>query len=201
MMRNEPPTGAALAVLVALMAFGGPLDAQVPSFERSTHLSVGYVANVPDQFLGISVMTVGPAWRGWGLYADFKQSTDSPADDPTFEAGTTASDAQLAGAEFTNESDWTTFNIALVRALTPDFALYAGGGYSKRTVYREFQRNPGLDGSPFFWIRDDGVQQDHMNLTGGAFLRVIGPFIFQIGFETAPGGATAGVAVAFLFGG
>lgn len=192
------------SLLVLLAASGAPLAAQgqgVPSFDRSTHLSVGYVINVPEQFLGFSVMTVGPTWRGWGLYADFKQGTDSPGDDPTFDASMTVDDARVEGIEFTNESDWTTFNVALVRAITPDLAVYAGGGYSERTVYREFERNPGQEGSPFFWVRDDAIQQDHVNVTGGAFLRFIGPFMFQIGFGSAPRGATAGVAIAYLFGG
>lgn len=214
-MRSRETVSVGLLVFaLAVVSVGwAPAAAQLPgqdqvtepeeSYLLSTHLSVGYVINAPDQLVGFSASTAGPMWSGWGLYADFKFSVANPDGEDNYVEDRTATEAeQLGDQRFGQpESAWNTVNVALVRAVAHEVALYAGGGYSQETVYREYfddQQNRGEQG--FYTVEDEREGGDVLNLMGGVLFRTSKHLIFQIGGETAPAGFTAGAAVAFPLG-
>ena len=193
-----------LGTLVVLMSLApASVDAQrIVAFDRATNVAVGYVANMPDQLLGFSAMTVGERWGGWGLYLDYKQSLDSPGDDPTFRPGVTPQEALNTGNdEFGQESQWTGFNVAVVRTISDELAVYAGAGWADQTVYREFLDPDGDPLTPFFWVEDEAVSGTEVNVLGGFYFRLMQNVLFQFGSQTAPGGVTAGISLGVPLGG
>lgn len=172
------------------------------SFLASRFVSVGYVVDAPDQLVGFGVSTVGSMWSGWGLYADVKFSVATPESEDNFTEARTASEAdQLGDQRFSElESAWNTVNLALIRAVTHEVALYAGAGYSQETVYREYfddQIERGIQG--FYTVEDERQGGDTVNMLGGLLFRATRHLMFQFGGETAPAGFTAGVNLVFPF--
>ncbi len=173
----------------------------VPDLRNSSYIGVGYVTNVPNQFLGFNLLGITPKLLGGlGLYADAKFSTDSPANDPTLMEGVTVQQAEITFGDdlFEERSEWRSFNVALVYAVTPELALYGGAGYSKETAYRQYFDDSQTRGEfGFYWIEDPAESGTRVNVLGGGFIRLARVLLFQAGAEAQPLGATVGLTFTF----
>lgn len=189
--------GLALSVLL-LMAVGVQEVQGQGGFEPvhpAPVVMLGYVANAPDQLLGGGVAFLPPALRGWGLYADAKTHTSSPEDDPWFRADLTPEDAaEFGDLPQDEESVWTTFNVALVRAFQDDLIVYLGGGASRERMYAEYF-DPSRERAEFgyYWIPDTEPEAWRPNVMGGMFFRIMRHVMVQVGAESAPRGFTVGI--------
>ena len=172
-------------------------------FGSRTYLSAGYVANAPDQLLGASMMTVGERWSGWGLYVDGKMTTNSPEERETFDSGRTATDVARQSPEdelYQEESTWKGLNGAIVRALNPQLAVYAGAGISRESAYDEYRSEEQRGtANAYYWVEDETDRSTGVNLLAGAIFRATEYVVFQFGAESNPRGGTVGVGVALPF--
>jgi len=188
-------------VLVAALLLWGPAPATaqgILDFEESSNWFVGYVVNAPHQLLGFGTMATFQELGGFGIYVDAKFSIDSPARDRAFIGGMTPEDVEQEPNVifFRDDSAWTAVNVALVKGLSEELALYAGAGYSQRREYTEYlDENQELGEFGRFWIRDSARDETHTNFIGGAFFRVSNRIVFQFGVEAAPAGFTAGMHI------
>jgi len=191
-----------LLTLTSLSLANRPAMAQgQANLRNSSMLGVGYVANIPNTFLGFSAIGLTPKlFGGAGLYADFKTSTRDLRSDPYYYADVTITQAELEFGDmlFDETSDWLSFNVALVYAVTYDLALYGGAGYTRERHYRRYYDDLGVRGDyGFYWISDQEASGDRVNVLGGVMFRLTRLVMFQFGGETAPTGATMGVIIAF----
>jgi hypothetical protein len=171
------------------------------NLKGSTHLGIGYVANIPTTFLGFSVLAVTPRVAGGaGLYADVKMTTRSPSDSRYYLRGVPVSDAEITYGDmlFTEKSDWVSVNVGLVYAITGEFSLYGGLGYSKEHHYRQYYDDSQTRGElGFYWIADPVASGTRINASGGALIRLTRFALFQLGGEAQPRGADIGVVLTF----
>jgi len=193
----------ALLALGCLSLVGGPLAAQgAPSLRNSSRIGVGYVANIPNTFLGFSALAMTyKLFGGAGLYVDFKTTTKDHRSDPDYYPGISVDSAALGLADllYAEESEWLSVNAALVYAVTPDLALYGGAGYSRERHYQQYydDRVPPLHGEfGFYWIDDPEGSGDRVNVLGGVLFRLTKYALFQLGGEMQPPGVTVGVILA-----
>jgi hypothetical protein len=182
----------ALALVFWTLSIPAPLRAQqVPNLKNSTHLGVGYVASMPNMFVGITALGLTPGLLGGaGLYADVKFSHDSPGRDPNYRSEISVDVAEITYGDllFQKKGAWLTIDLAVVYSLNRDFALYAGGGYSREEQYREYyddQEERGDGG--FYWVLDEAASGTRVNALGGALFRASRNVLFQVGFESRPG--------------
>lgn len=178
---------------------GAQVTAGPPGFGEVPYLTVGYAADAPSQLLGFGVTILPVALDGWGVYGDVKWSLDSPADRSSFDPSLSSQEAQGSlGDDLQRvESEWTTLNLAVARAMTPDLALYLGAGYAWETVYHEYldeTRERGTLG--FYWVEDQVASGNRVNVLGGMLLRFGRHLVFQVGGEASPGGFTVGAGLA-----
>lgn len=203
-----------LRATIALLALGcltltaRPLAAQgVQDLHNSSRVGVGYVANIPNTYLGFSVLgTTHKLFGGLGLYADFKTTTTDHTDDPDYYPGISVDSAAqgLADLLYTEESEWLSVNVALVYAVTPDLAVYGGAGYTREKHFQQYydDREPPLTGEfGFYWIDDPENSGNRVNVLGGVLFRLTKFALFQLGGEMKPPGVSAGVILALPFGG
>jgi hypothetical protein len=192
MSRSLRSTPLCLALAAAGLA-AAPLAAQDTLGVR---FGVGYTANAPEMLAGASGFVILPAMGGIGLYLDAKFNPDSPRKDGAFLEGRTALqiEDEVAGVRFQDSKDsYRSFNVAVVRPMTPSMMLYAGAGISQMTRYREYfdpTEEMGLIG--FFWVEAPDEKSTSINGLAGAFLRISSLISFQTGFETNPKGFTVG---------
>jgi len=191
---------AAACALLALTALApGTARAQEGEGEAGqTRLGVGYVANVPNMFVGASAHFIPAGLRGWGVYADVKFDIESPADDEGFIEGLTVEqvDDELGHERSGQEGSWSSVNLALVRTLSPELALYAGGGVGWRKEYRQYfdpDRELGVSG--LYWVEDTGLSGTYLNGMAGVMLRLTSSVTAHFGAETAPPGFTLGLSL------
>lgn len=197
---------AALCVLAAAAPTGAQeIGAAQEGLTETTYVSLGYVVNAPEQMLGGSAMTVGPKWGGWGLYADAKFTRDTPEDGDRFDPTLTADDVatQLPQDElFQEASAWRSLNAAVVRAVSPQFAVYAGAGVTDETAYDEYQSDERQGtAEAFYWVEDEAESSSEPNVLGGVFLRASRNLLFHFGGEANPAGATIGASLGLPLGG
>jgi hypothetical protein len=194
--------------LLAMVPPSVALDGQQPQrplrgldLKGSTHLGIGYVANIPTTFLGFSMLAVTPRVAGGaGVYADLKMTTDSPSDGRDYLPGVSVSDAEVTYGDirFTEKSDWVSVNVGLIYAITREFAVYGGVGYSKEHHYRQYYDASQTRGEfGYYWIADPAASGTRINALGGAFIRLTSFALFQLGVEAQPLGADIGVVLTF----
>lgn len=168
-----------------------------PHFQNAGQIGIGWVANVPTSFLGFSVLGMTPGVLGGaGLYADVKLTTGSPGNAPAFLPDVTPQQAELTFGDqfFADESDWFTLDLALVYAVTPEFAVYGGAGYSEETHYREYFDESETRGDfGFYWVADPDRTGSRTNVLGGVVMRITRFTVFQAGGQTNPSGVTVGL--------
>jgi hypothetical protein len=188
----------ALAVTVAGVAVSIPTPGSSQD-APARRFGIGYVANAPDVLGGVGGYVVLPVLGGLGLYVDAKFDVDSPARDDDFISTLTDREVeeQVAGAQFIDDQDsWQSFNVALLRPVTPSLMLYAGAGYSTRTRYREYRDPEGeLGRLGFFTVEAPADEWSTVNPLVGGFLRISRWLDFQFGIETRPRGFTVGASL------
>jgi hypothetical protein len=191
------------AAALALAAFAPPqrADAQVNNYPRNLpwqpHLGIGYTANIPNQFVGVSAHAVTDLLGGMGLYVDAKFATESPEDKEWYEPDLTSAEVIAAGgdAELSSQGAWRSVNVALMRGLSSQLTVYGGAGYVNGTQYVEYydaERQLGRAG--VYWVRDEEESGTHVNFLGGVFFQVARTLAIQLGGESKPGGFTVGVS-------
>ena len=195
-----------LLVLLGLSLSSRPLVAQgTVNLRNSSRVGVGYVANIPNTFLGFSVLGLtDKLFGGAGLYVDFKTTTTDYRSDPDYLAGVTVEDAELAFADllYNEESEWRSVDVALVYAVTPDLALYGGAGYTRERHFRQYFDDsfpPERGEFGFYWIDDPEASGNRVNLLGGVFFRLTRFALFQLGGELEPPGVTTGIVLTLPF--
>lgn len=190
---------AAAAALVALAAvLPGGAQAQRDWQLSETRIGVGYVANIPNMFVGASAHIIPAGFGGWGLYADVKFDIESPADDEGFIDSLTVAEVEgeLGDQRFGQEGSWSSVNLAVVRTISPELALYAGGGVGWRKEYRQYFDNDGeLGVSGLYWVEDTEVSGTYLNGMAGVMLRLTSAVTAHFGAETAPPGFTIGLSL------
>jgi hypothetical protein len=189
---------AALALALAALLPAGQAQAQRRDAGQGagTQFRIGYVANVPNMFLGGSISIFPGALPGWGLYADVKLDVESPADDEGFIDSLTVEDVEndLGDAVFGQDGSWNSVNVAVVRAISPELAVYVGGGAGMRKEYRQyFDNETELGISGLYWVEDAEVSGTYLNGMAGVMLRLTSVVTAQFGAETSPPGFTVGL--------
>jgi len=192
-----------LALLGLMVSFTTPAGAQaVRSPLDQPHFAIGYAANAPDIMAGVGAYYVSSFLGGIGLYVDAKFDLENPSDDKdTFESGLTAEDVvnspDLVGADFIqDEKSYRSFNVAVVRPVSPYLAVYAGGGLVQVTEYHLFEDpDSDLGQGGVFWVEAPEFDETRANFMMGAFLRMSSFLSTQIGFETEPRGFTVGASL------
>jgi hypothetical protein len=190
--------------LIGVLTPGSVLQAQAgrpagKGFRTRPAFGVGYVATIPVTPLGFSALVVTPRLlRGAGLYADVKLTTKSPGSDPYYLPDVTVDQAEVTYNDLLVEqkSDWVTIDLAMVYAVTGDFAIYGGAGYSKEKHYRQYYDASKTRGDfGFYWIADPAASGTRVNVLGGAVARVGRFFYFQMGVESEPRAVNLGLTV------
>ncbi len=172
----------------------------MPDLRNSSRLGVGYVVSIPHVYVGVSALGLTPRlFGGAGAYADVKLTTSSPGNDPYYRSDISVDQAELTYGDmlFEEKSDWLSLNFALVFALSREFGIYGGAGYSRERHYRQYfddQKNRGLEG--FYWVSDSDASGNRVNLLGGALFRLGRVVVLQMGVAAQPRGATVGITLA-----
>jgi hypothetical protein len=161
---------------------------QVEGLQQRPVWLVGYSVKPPQQLLGGGLAAIlSPSGR-WGFLTDGRISTDGPQSRflrPTVEAGTLPSGSR--------KETWSNVNVAVLRAMTPELGLYAGGGVSWSTAtYAQYER--WQEGQPvdMYWVETEGTGEVEANLVVGGLLRMASRIFVQFGWQTAPSGFTVG---------
>jgi len=187
------------ALLLGLASASHPLTAQrVPSALDRPHFGLGYAANAPNLMAGGEAYVVTPYLGGVGLYVDAKFDVEDPSGEPEYISDLTAEDVanQISGAEFIRrESAYKSFNVAVLKAMSPYLMLYAGGGVVRRTRYH-FYEAAGTDYgvSGVFWVKAPSEDVTRPNAMLGIFMRMSTFLSAQVGIETEPRGFTVGAS-------
>ena len=200
-LRSSVPT--VLVFLLATAAGARPAAAQ--TYGWST-FGVGYVADAPSMMAGVNAYVLFPAIHGFGLYVDTKWDIDSPHNDPYFLTSMTAEQVQdqnpfndtIIAIPNGQQNSWRSFNVAVIRPVTPALMLYLGGGYARRERFQQFtdsRRELGQMG--VFWAQLATQTETTVNVMFGAFLRMGRHVAFQTGFEHRPGGFSLGATLKF----
>jgi hypothetical protein len=175
---------------------GGGLNLKARSY-----VGVGYVANIPVTFFGFSAFALSPrVLAGLGIYADFKRTTSSPGNSPYYIPNVTVQQAEVTYGDrlYVEKSDWTTVNGGLVYAVTKEFALYGGLGYSREKHFRQYYDQSETRGElGFYWIADPEQSGSRVNAMGGSLIRITRFALFQLGGEARPAGANVGLVISF----
>lgn len=186
---------AALCGVVPAAAQIGVPASRAMTFEP--RFGVGYVANMPNQFAGVSAHFVSDFMGGLGLYVDAKFDVSSPEDEEGYIADLTAAEVedQFADQLFHTEGSWRSVNVAIMRPLAPQFVVYAGAGVADGKQYHEYidsEGNRGIEG--FYWVRDEESSGTEVNLLGGAMFQLTRNVAFQVGIESQPRGFSVGAS-------
>jgi hypothetical protein len=182
----------------ALTAQGGHFGS---GLRATPHVGIGYVASVPVTALGFSALYMTPKlFRGAGVFADVKVTTSSPGSSPFYLSNVTVDQAENTYADrlYDQQSDWTTIDVGVVYAITQEFALYGGAGYSKETHYRQYFDDTQTRGDfGFYWVSDPAASGTRINALGGALVRFSRFLLFQLGGESAPRAVNVGITLMF----
>lgn len=195
---------AAALLLTALPAAGqiGVPASRARLFEP--RVGIGYMANIPNQFVGGSAHVLLDYFGGIGVYVDAKFDPEGPEDGEDFVDSLTAAQVEENRNDqfFEDEGSWTSFNVGVIKSLGPQFAVYAGAGWADAKQYNQYldeEREMGLEG--FYWVRDEERSGGEVNVMGGAMFQLTRNFAFQVGAESAPSGFTVGATYLIPLGG
>lgn len=200
-MRIPRHPSLSLALAAALLG-AAPAAAQIGvpasramSFEP--RFGVGYVANMPNQFAGVSAHFISDFMGGLGVYVDAKFDVSSPEDEEGYEPDLTAAEVedQFADQLFHTEGSWRSVNVAIMRPLAPQFVVYAGAGIADGKQYGEYIDTEGERGvEGFYWVRDEEASGTEVNFLGGAMFQLTRNVAFQVGLESQPRGFSVGAS-------
>ncbi len=190
-------TIASLLLLVAMPAWSQVGVPAATPVQFQPRFGIGYVANVPNQFAGVSGHWLSAQFGGFGIYVDAKFDLDSPERKEWYVDSLTVAEVEdrLGDRAFRREGSWTSVNAAVMRPLTPQFTVYAGAGYSEVREYREYiDQNLRVHETGFYWVRDPETSGGRVNFIGGVFMQISRAFALQFGAESQPAGFAVGAA-------
>jgi hypothetical protein len=202
---RKPRNRAVLLIAIMLPAFAGTAQAQtqvpaasVPDWRVVPTAGVGFVGNLPRALLGGTGYLFLPMLGGTGVYADFRTTHESLERHPTYTADITVEQAETEFGDFLVErrEHWQVGNIGLIRPLTPDFAVFAGVGFARERVYRDYLDLGGERGVlGNYRVQDHAESGNRLNGGAGAILRAGRSLAFHMGIEGAPRGFMAGASL------
>jgi hypothetical protein len=174
-----------------------PVRAQTHNWST---FGIGYVANAPTMMTGGGAYVLFPFLKGFGLYANATFDMGSPARKSDF-VHMTAQEVQdsVSGNWYqVNTDSWQSFNVAVVKPITPGLMVYVGTGYAKKRIYDLF-KDPSLTigQGGNFWAEDTRLRESTVGLIFGGFLRMGRHLAFQMGVDTRPVGFTVGGLLKF----
>lgn len=140
----------------------------------------GYVANIPNQFIGLGAGQFGEGLLGYHVelrFATLKFPEVKHISERTADYGPTGNTYQ----------NYLTANAALNYGVTDQIIAYGGVGV---TLALEAQEYVSFRGGGKQWFRKDNSAS--LNVHAGVFYRIAG-FYLQGGFEINPGGFVVGI--------
>jgi hypothetical protein len=189
-----------------------PAHAQAPvppqrHFRAVMRTGIGYSAAIPDAVLGASVYRfLGSG--SLGVFADWKMKANSLKGSDNY-CPSVIQSCQVAWVEaerndirIRDEDEWLLFNVGVIYAFTPEFALMLGGGPARKTRITEFfhdepDDNLRITETGGYFVNDDPSSGWTGQVAVGGMLRAGNGLAFRIGYETAPGGMSVGAYWAF----
>ncbi len=191
---------AAGMLMFGLHATGVAAQPRGPTPLSRTQFGVGYAGNAPDAMVGAAAYVLFPHWGGVGIYVDAKFDGRTPAGERGYDPDYTSRQVaeEVEGANFVKtEGSWHSFNVAIMRPLTPSFVAYVGGGMAKVDQYDLF--NVRL-GSPVgfggtVWAENPETAETRANFMIGFMMRMTARVTAQFGYETQPDGVTVGASL------
>lgn len=187
-------TWLASMAIIAVLLFGAT-ESAAQSYEPA--VGVGYAANAPHMLLGAAAWGIIPRFHGFGLYVDVKTAVGSARDYDNFDATLTAEEAneRFDHEQFDQEDYRRGFNVGILRPLTDELMVYAGGGYGHRTRYQEFWDPSFQQGTlGYYWVEDPDRSGGYFNVLAGGFFRIGSRIQLQFGAESEPAGFTVGAS-------
>jgi hypothetical protein len=187
--------------LMALVVGAFPAAAQTgPTPLSRTQFGIGYVANAPDAVAGGTAYVLLPRAGGIGFYVDAKFDVSSPSKELGYNPDVTATQVEneSSGAEFIKfEESWKSFNVGLMRPLTPSLVAYAGGGIAKATRFDLYQvsLNDPLGLGGIVWAKNPDEGETRLNVMVGVLMRITRRVSTHFGYETQPSGMTVGITL------
>jgi hypothetical protein len=203
-LRTSPYAWVALGFL--LLAGGGELKGQAPpvgrTFDSGMRTGIGYTPVIPDVMGGVGFWrTVGS--RGFGVFSDFKLTVPSIEGDREY-CPAELQDCRVSWVE-ANRNDQTMrdideyllFNVGAMKVLTPEFAVMVGGGMVRHSRYREYFHNEEdqvarITDSGAYYVPQDELAAWGPQLVVGLLVRLGQNLVFRFGYESEPGGMSAG---------
>ena len=134
---------------------------------------------------------------GWGVTADVQGNLDSPRSERGFEEDITPGQARSEHGDFffRDRSAWRLVNVALVRALTSEIAVYAGAGLADEDAYIQFADPSATRGfGGYYWVSDEEGSGVRTSFVGGLFFQAGRNLWFQFGGASAPAGVRVGAS-------
>jgi hypothetical protein len=182
-----------------LAAFGLPPGQTHGHFRNARHVTVGYTTALLDLPVGAGIYGIRP--EGVSPFFEFRFSSTP---DPFYSRDEGLSQAAARGHELKDMVEaWVAIAGGITRTVSPDLALFGGVGVAWRNrsfrFYGEHSRwDP--DGGGWEWGYGDYLVHDRSfvdftpNAVGGAFIRVRGSWMAQIGGQSRPRGLILGLA-------
>jgi hypothetical protein len=201
-LRPRAPAAVPAALLLALAAVSPPgalAQTRGPAPLSKTQFGLGYVANAPEVMAGGSVYVLLPMGGGIGVYVDAKFDVSNPSDEKGWDPNATSAQVRKSpDAKFLQtEESWRSFNVALVRPLTPSLLAYIGGGLAKVRTYDLYAAPAdfplGVGG--VVWALDPPSAATRANFLVGMLMRMTPRVTAQFGYETRPSGVTVGLSL------
>jgi hypothetical protein len=170
-----------------------------PDWRETGSAGFGYAGNLPRALLGASAHVLLPRMGGIGLYGEFKITHESRRGEGFLPDVTVEQAETEFGDDFVRELEhWYVANLAVLRPITRELALYIGTGYARRTLYREYFDVSGERGSfGHYRVEDPADSGSRIDLIGGGFFRAGRRVAFHFGAELAPPGFTVGASLLF----
>jgi hypothetical protein len=205
-MQSIPEAGIRVAALLALILLppsASAVAAQTAPTQRDfvsgMRTGIGYTGVMPNAILGIGAYHF-VAERPFGVFVDVKTTALSGiANNETYcPAGIDVCTNSWVLAERNDQhieqaSEWLAFDAGIVYALTPQFAILAGGGLVRETRFQEYfddnedgaQR---VTNSGSYFVADDAEPVWSAQGVAGVLLRAGRRIAFRVGYETAISG-------------
>lgn len=203
-------TSVSVATLALLLASAGAVATQQAprrTFESGMRTGIGYTAVMPDAMAGIGAWHLFGSGR-LGAFADAKLSHPDLTKDeeycPPAISPCTAATVRATRPEIwlQDKDQFLIVNAGLVINATPEISFLAGAGPVRRARYTEFA-SIALDPDEFitnsgaYWVPEAPRTVWEVQAVVGMLMRLSGRIVVRFGYETAPGGMSAGGYLAF----
>jgi hypothetical protein len=205
-MRHHPFLDIAVGVAVLGMLLGpAGVDAQLPieppsDFESGMRTGAGWQMVLPDALVGVGAfhfLRESP----WGLLAGWAFKHDTLRDDPLYYREWSVSYVQTHFPQdipLRDWDEWRFLNLGVLRQVSPEMAIYLGGGAARRTVIREYF-DDSLVRSPVgrYYVGHEALSGWESTWNAGVLIRAGRLLILRAGYESAAASLSLGVYWAF----